>query len=91
MRSMKINQGWDFGPGQVDLGKRLRGIYGDRKVNLPHDYMIEGDVYENAPSGAASVRVASRERSIGVFMFQMYIKSPASAAKDAGFQTSRGL
>ncbi len=54
MRSMKINQGWDFGPGQVDLGKRLRGIYGDRKVNLPHDYMIEGDVYENAPSGAAS-------------------------------------
>jgi len=54
MRSMKINQDWDFGLGQVDLGNRLRGIFGDRKVNLPHDYMIEGDVYADAPSGAAS-------------------------------------
>ena len=54
MRSMKINQDWDFGLGQVDLGKRLRGIFGDRKVNLPHDYMIESDVYEGAPSGGAS-------------------------------------
>ena len=54
MRSMKINRDWDFGLGQVDLGKRLHGIFGDRKVNLPHDYMIEGDVYEGAPSGAAS-------------------------------------
>ena len=54
MRSMKINQGWDFGLGQMDLGKRLRGIFGDRKVNLPHDYMIEDDVYADAPSGAAS-------------------------------------
>ena len=54
MRSMKINQDWDFGLGPVDLGKRLRGIFGDRKVNLPHDYMIESDVYEGAPSGGAS-------------------------------------
>ena len=54
MRSMKINQEWDFGMGQVDLGNRLRGIFGDRRVNLPHDYMIEGDVYADAPSGAAS-------------------------------------
>ncbi len=54
MRSMKINQEWDFGLGQVDLGKRVRGIFGDRKVNLPHDYMIESDVYAEAPSGPAS-------------------------------------
>ncbi len=54
MRSVKINQGWVFGMGQTDPWKRLEGIYGDRKVNLPHDYMIEGDVYEGAPSGAAS-------------------------------------
>ena len=54
MRSMKINQNWDFGLGPVDLGKRLRGIFGDRKVNLPHDYMVENDVYTDAPSGAAS-------------------------------------
>ncbi len=54
MRSMQINREWDFGPGPVDLGKRLRGIFGEKKVNLPHDYMIEGDVYESAPSGPAS-------------------------------------
>ena len=54
MRTMKINREWDFGPGQLDLGKRREGIFGDRKVNLPHDYMIEGDVYADAPSGAAS-------------------------------------
>ena len=40
MRTMKINREWDFGPGQVDLGKRREGIFGDRKVNLPHEYMI---------------------------------------------------
>ena len=54
MRSMKINQGWDFGMGQVDLGNRLRGIFGDRQVNLPHDYMIESDVFPEAASGASS-------------------------------------
>ena len=54
MRSMKINRDWDFGLGQVDLGKRLQGIFGARKVNLPHDYMIESDVFPEAVSGAAS-------------------------------------
>lgn len=54
MRSMKINQGWDFGLGAVDLSGRMRGIWGGRKVNLPHDYMIEGDVFPEAVSGAAS-------------------------------------
>ena len=54
MRSMKINREWDFGLGQVELWNRLQGIWGDRKVNLPHDYMIESDVYADAPSGPAS-------------------------------------
>ena len=54
MRSMKIHQGWDFGLGQVNPTDRYNGKYGDRKVNLPHDYMIEGEVYPEAPSGAAS-------------------------------------
>ena len=54
MRSMKINRGWHFGLGMVDWGKRMRGDYGDRVVDLPHDYMIEGDVYAEAPSGGAS-------------------------------------
>ena len=54
MRSMKINQEWDFAPGPLDLGSRLRGVWGDRKVNLPHDYMIESNVFPEAVSGGAS-------------------------------------
>ena len=54
MRSMKINQGWFFGQGMVDWGKRVQGNYGCDLVNLPHDYMIAGDVSADAPSGAAS-------------------------------------
>ena len=53
MRSMKINRGWFFGMGIPDLAKRQRGDYGERKVNLPHDYMIEGDVKEDAVPGAS--------------------------------------
>ena len=49
-----INQGWQFGLGAVDLGGKIRGQYGSRTVNLPHDYMIESDVYAQAPSGPAS-------------------------------------
>ena len=54
MRSMRIDRGWHFGMGILDWGKRMRGEYGDRMVDLPHDYMISGDVYADAPSGAAS-------------------------------------
>ena len=54
MRSMKINQDWHFGLGPVDWGKRMRGEYGDRMVNLPHDYMVESDVFPEAVSGGAS-------------------------------------
>ena len=54
MRSMKINQSWHFGLGPVDWGKRMRGEYGDRMVNLPHDYMVESDVFPEAVSGGAS-------------------------------------
>ena len=54
MRSMKIHREWEFGLGQADPLKRLLGIVEDRKVNLPHDYMIGSDVYADAPSGQAS-------------------------------------
>ena len=53
MRSEKINRGWYFGPGMMDLNKRMAGDFGDCVVNLPHDYMIAGDVYAEAPAGAA--------------------------------------
>ena len=51
---MKINQGWHFGLGGIDLKSRITGDFGSRVVNLPHDYMIESDVYAAAPSQAAS-------------------------------------
>ena len=54
MRCMKINEGWHFGLGAIDWGKRMRGDYGERIVNLPHDYMVESNVYPEAPSAAAS-------------------------------------
>ena len=54
MRSMKINEGWHFELGALDWGQRMQGKYGDRMVNLPHDYMIAGDVYADAPAGGSS-------------------------------------
>ena len=54
MRNQKINQGWIFGLGQLDHNDRARKQFGSRTVNLPHDYMIEGDVFPEAPSGSAS-------------------------------------
>ena len=80
MRSMKINREWDFGFGLVDLGQRQRGIFGNRKVNLPHDYMIEGDVYADAPSGAASGYY-----NAGVAHYAREIEIPAGWENDQVF------
>ncbi len=54
MRSININRGWRFGHGQIDNSRRLMGELDERVVDLPHDYMIESDVYPEAPSGSAS-------------------------------------
>ena len=54
MRRMKINREWYFGHGQLDPGDLTYGKKQDRTVDLPHDYMIESDVYPEAPSGGAS-------------------------------------
>ncbi len=53
-RKILLNQEWHFGTGVFDLGDRARGNLGSRTVNLPHDFMIETDVYREAPSGASS-------------------------------------
>ena len=53
MRCMKINQGWTFGQGLMNAPEWLRVGSGDRTVDLPHDYMIESDVYAGAPAGGA--------------------------------------
>ena len=86
MRSMEINREWDFGMGPVDLGKRLRGIFGDRKVNLPHDYMIEGDVYPEAPSGGASGYY-----NAGVAHYAKEIDIPADWENDRVFLRFDGI
>ena len=54
MQTINLNRGWRFGPGQADHLKRLTGEADERTVNLPHDYMIEGDVFPDAPSRQAS-------------------------------------
>ena len=54
MRSMKINQGWTLGMGLDNAPEWLRVGAPDRTVDLPHDYMIESDVYAGAPAGGAS-------------------------------------
>ena len=54
MRCININRGWRFGHGLIDNNRRLTGELEERVVDLPHDYMIESDVYAEAPSGPAS-------------------------------------
>ncbi len=53
-RSIPINQGWFFDPGVFNAMAHVKGDPGSRLVNLPHDYMIEGDTYPEAPAGSAS-------------------------------------
>ena len=70
MREMDINRGWFFDLGALDVGRRMRGEFGSRVVDLPHDYMIESDVYPEAPSGMASgyynAGVAHYVRSVSI-------------------------
>ena len=54
MRSQNIDQGWQFQYGIVSGFPDPSGQENIRKVNLPHDYMIESDVTQTAPAGNAS-------------------------------------
>ena len=54
MRNVNINRGWRFGLGAMNGVERLTGKLDERIVDLPHDYMIEGDVFPEAPSKQAS-------------------------------------
>ncbi len=52
-RSILIHRDWVFGQGTFDLNTfRQQGGEG-RRVDLPHDYMIESDTFPEAPSRAA--------------------------------------
>ena len=52
MKKININRGWEFRHGMMQPWTRLEQDV--RLVNLPHDYMIESDVREDAPAKAAS-------------------------------------
>ena len=51
MEKIKLNRDWEFAHGTRNPWGMGDGI---KTVQLPHDYMIESDVREDAPSGGAS-------------------------------------
>lgn len=52
-RSVNIDGGWRFQHHPFSLGDELSGKNTARTVNLPHDYMLEENVCEDAPAAAA--------------------------------------
>ena len=54
MRSQNIDQSWIFQHGLGDSSPSQDKEKPIRKVNLPHDYMIESNVREDAVAGSAS-------------------------------------
>ena len=52
-RTVNIDGGWKFQYHPFSLGDELSGKNTARTVNLPHDYMLEEGVSENAPAAAA--------------------------------------
>ena len=53
-RTIPVNRDWLFDLGILQVNDRIRGNLGSRTVHLPHDYMIESDVFPEAPARAAS-------------------------------------
>ena len=80
MRRMKINREWYFGLGQLDPSDLAYGKKQDRTVDLPHDYMIESDVYPEAPSGGSSGYY-----NAGVAHYTREIDIPGDWAEDRVF------
>ena len=77
LREININRNWRFGLGVFGTAERIQGELGDRVVHLPHDYMIESDVYAQATSGAASGYY-----NAGVAFYSRNIDVPADWAED---------
>ena len=53
MRTINIDRRWRFQHNAFMLGDELSGKEGARCVDLPHDYMLEDGVSENAPAAQA--------------------------------------
>ncbi len=54
MQVQNIDRDWKFGLGLANIVRVVKGEDADMTVNLPHDYMIAGDVTPEAPEGPAS-------------------------------------
>ena len=80
MQIMNLNQGWFFGYGLIDNNRRVTGTLDERVVNLPHDYMIEGDV-----SPDATPRHASGFYDAGVAHYSKSVAIPAEWAGERIF------
>lgn len=53
MKKENINREWIFHNGKFSFFETFRDEDNNRIVNLPHDYMLENDVMEDSPAGAA--------------------------------------
>ena len=53
MKWENLNRDWFFKKGQVRVFPGNDADILGKKVNLPHDYMIESDVHPDAPAGPA--------------------------------------
>ena len=63
MRNQNLDQGWEFGYGTRE---GFPGAVSEtRLVDLPHDYMIESDVTQEAEGRGAMGFYRSEERRVG--------------------------
>ena len=63
MRSMKINRGWHFGLGMMDLGKRMRGEYGESVPVGPAGRQVRQKLAHRRYSGAHVLTCPFRENA----------------------------
>lgn len=54
MEKFDIHGGWRFGHGYLQDTDVIHPDIGEKTVDLPHDYMIEGEVIADAPAGRDS-------------------------------------
>ena len=79
-RTVNIDGGWKFQYGPFMPGDELSGKCTARTVNLPHDYMLEDNVWEHAPAAAAMGYYNGR-----VAYYSKTIRIPAAWKKEKVF------
>ena len=72
MQKQNMDRAWRFGPGLLNQYAAVMGQDTDVPVNLPHDYMLAGDVTPDAPAGPAGGYYTA-----GVAHYRKMLKIPA--------------